>query len=504
VFTLLSTTGKRLAVFSLYPVNASTIGYAFDTWNPYQGVDSVTTGTFNRAQWYSIQIRWKRDTSSGGAEVWIDGASKGRNFTLNTGSEEAGQIRFGSAGEWNWPSSGFVDFDDVAVEGQAATTSSDLASDVFRVSSLQRPNIVLRNGVTLRRVASPTALRDLTWSWANGFLYIRDAAGDPSSAGNVIETSVRNAGVVIDGKTYVTIRELDIGHADQAGILVQGNTNSCEILDNEVHHNASNGYKAGVILVGAQNCQIRRNLIHNNDGDGIALSGYNGANTSFNTVSENIVHSNDLVWDDAGGINLWLAGRGNFLADNRSYQNGTPSTRSSGIMIDELSGATVAIRNVCWGNSNGGILLAGNGHTIVNNTLYRNSQGFYDAGELNLFTTSIDKTSGSIIRNNIAVAAPGKEVVHTSEGATYGHLFSNNLYVGDVWNWNGTRTTHAQWQTSARDYSRVADPQFIEPAASNFRLRPTSPAIDAGVVVPNVGQTQVGASPDIGAIEYVP
>jgi len=47
----------------------------------------------------------------------------------------------------------------------------------------------------------------------------------------------------------------------------------------------------------------------------------------------------------------------------------------------------------------------------------------------------------------------------------------------------------------------VADPAFMNPGAGDFRLRPGSPCIDAGRVIPGFTQSYVGKAPDIGAYE---
>lgn len=50
-----------------------------------------------------------------------------------------------------------------------------------------------------------------------------------------------------------------------------------------------------------------------------------------------------------------------------------------------------------------------------------------------------------------------------------------------------------------------ANPKLIDPAQSNFRLKPNSPAIDRGTVIPGINdESYDGSGPDIGALEYRP
>ena len=49
------------------------------------------------------------------------------------------------------------------------------------------------------------------------------------------------------------------------------------------------------------------------------------------------------------------------------------------------------------------------------------------------------------------------------------------------------------------------DPQHVyDPADFDFRLKPTSPAVDAGIELPNITDGFTGKAPDLGAIEAGP
>jgi hypothetical protein len=46
------------------------------------------------------------------------------------------------------------------------------------------------------------------------------------------------------------------------------------------------------------------------------------------------------------------------------------------------------------------------------------------------------------------------------------------------------------------------DPQHVyNPADFDFRLKPTSPAVDAGIVLPTITDGFTGKAPDLGALE---
>ena len=50
---------------------------------------------------------------------------------------------------------------------------------------------------------------------------------------------------------------------------------------------------------------------------------------------------------------------------------------------------------------------------------------------------------------------------------------------------------------------RVVDPQLVNPAGDDYRLKPTSPAINAGVLIPGINDVGfAGKAPDIGAFEH--
>jgi hypothetical protein len=50
--------------------------------------------------------------------------------------------------------------------------------------------------------------------------------------------------------------------------------------------------------------------------------------------------------------------------------------------------------------------------------------------------------------------------------------------------------------------SVAVDPRWVSPAAKDFRLRPSSPCLDAGAAIPGVNDGSRGKAPDIGPFEF--
>jgi parallel beta-helix repeat protein len=158
----------------------------------------------------------------------------------------------------------------------------------------------------------------------------------------------------------------------------------------------------------------------------------------------------------------------NIYRANRLHHTALLSPSMGAILVGVGSGST-AYNNVIYSNKGHGIILMQGAQqaTVYNNTAYGNAQS-------GLWVQS--GTSSAIVRNNIA----------------YGNS-SGNLYD------QGTGTSLSN--------NLVTDPRFVNPAAFDFSLQLTSPAIDAGFAVSQV-TTDIRRNPrpqgggyDIGAYE---
>jgi parallel beta-helix repeat protein len=376
-------------------------------------------------------------------------------------------------------------------------TGSDRNPGTFArpFATVNRGVRVLRPGDTLaiRGGIYPEALRNAipsgtSWSAPVSVVAYRGEAvtlRPPPSAARVIDLSGRFAYIAIEGITcdagritskwgdgikisyedraghyahHIRLRGVEVKNASQNGILITeepslGNlTRHNEILGCKVHHNGVNSSLRHGIYIESSHNTVDRCEIHDNGGYGIHVyrsSGVNGTDAGSNTISNNRVYDNGF---SKGSVRKAADGWGIGLS---------------------VGDGNLAYNNLVYGNKGGGIQVdLGATRTRV----YHNS--VYD----NRLNHGIEFGRGSrdgVCRNNIS---------HGNKGGNY---FSSA----------GSRTT-------ADHNLFAADPQWVNPAGGDFRLRKTSPAIDAGAPLPEVprdfGGTRrpQGKAYDIGAYEY--
>ena len=261
------------------------------------------------------------------------------------------------------------------------------------------------------------------------------------------------------------------------GGIVDVTISNCVVHDNGTDQDADHGIYAsggaGRIIV--QDCQLYNN--------------FNGAGIKFRDHGSSGRISRNKIRDNRIGIVLGTqtaAGNDGHTIDN----NLISSHVWAGIVF--LNNAPLS------GNDNNG---------VYNNTIVNSGHGvdFYESGN-----------SGNVFKNNIIYCSTTAYLVKAlSSGEIAAQTFDYNTY----WNpdespssavfYDGTARTFSYWQaTNGKDANgQQADPLFVT-NFSDLHLRSSSPCINAGT---NVGLTQdhagvfvpQGASPDIGAYEYV-
>ena len=355
------------------------------------------------------------------------------------------------------------------------------------------------------------------------------------------------------------------------GILVTGSGSGVRLLGNRIHHlgtsyaGANGGDAHGIAIYGdaagsVSDLVIRGNRLHDlalGSSEALVL---NGNVERFLVEANTVADCNNIGIDAIGhegtapSPDLDAARDGIIRANVVSGINsrGNPAYgdhhSAGGIYIDggrdilverntvfdcdigiELASehagkSTSGIRvrnNVVYRNRIGGLFMGGydrlRGATanceVRHNTFWQNDTLRYGNGEIHLQFDVRDTD----IRDNIIVANSQNLVVGNPYVENTGNTLDHNLvHAPGTPRWQWKKTTHAglaAWRTaSGQDAASLfADPLPLAPDSGDFRLRPRSPAIDAGdpAFVPAAGELDHagrprlrGARTDVGAHEF--
>ena len=212
------------------------------------------------------------------------------------------------------------------------------------------------------------------------------------------------------------------------------------------------------------NCRIHDNG-HAESDHGLIVSG-----------ARSLIHGCDIYHNAGCGICFSQAAPGtasnNLIRGNRIHDNSPTGAGSPGIGL-RAGRKNLVYDNIIWGNPYGIVIdTRGSDEQILNNTIYGNrGPGVAIAGD--------KETHDNVVRNNI--------LIRNREP---------NLF--DSWS-----------TTTVKDHNMVdGDPRFRDPEGNDFHLQAGSPAIDAGVAIPEV-RTDFDGVPrpqgkayDRGAYEY--
>ncbi len=322
---------------------------------------------------------------------------------------------------------------------------------------------------------------------AGAYTVIKGAAGTPP----VIQKSAQfDRGLYCDNGSschHIEVRGFDFD-APYDGVKLYGTDaigypHHINFIDNIVHDTTNTGWLARTSGTGFQGGShlIQGNEFYN---IGIGTPGYTpGMNTIYNTGNDSIIERNTFH-NCTGGVGIWQTSaqiRNVIVRNNRFYD----MARSNTDTWQQGANGMMAIH----------ISVAGGGHQIYNNIIYRSGDTPAFVGIRVAYTAANDN---SVIYNNTIY-----DVKHASAHAiwvttTIGtHLVKNNIaYLGGAGIIGGTQSNNL-----------TTDPSFVDAASADFRLRSGSPAIDKGVTAVQVTvdfagvRRPQGAAYDIGAYE---
>jgi hypothetical protein len=313
-------------------------------------------------------------------------------------------------------------------------------------------------------------------------------------------------GINLEGASYMTVKGFTVNGRTRAGIRAV-TCNHVTIRDNRVDRNGSWGIFTGF----CDDLLIEHNVATNSVRQhGIYVS---------NSGDRPVIRRNFVWGNSAAGIHM----------------NGDASEGGDGIISDALVEDNIIHANGATGGS--AINMDGVQDSIVrNNLLYDNH-----ASGISLFQEDGGGPSSgnSLLNNTVIVASNGRWALNIQDGARNTTLGNNILYnmgsyrgvidispdslPGLASDYNAVMNrfttdggdsimTLAQWRTRTGldAHSFVATPAqlFVDSRHNDYRLSPTSPAIDHGATLADVTDDLLGvARPqgayyDVGAYEF--
>lgn len=320
-----------------------------------------------------------------------------------------------------------------------------------------------------------------------------------------VTASVRTHGLDFLGKDHVTVRGIRfLKHGAGLDMPYQGiavrsmassGINNLVFEGNEVAYNRSMSRSGAITVAYGTDCRVSGNFIHHNFrnrgiivtyGDGHVveenvLFANGGTGIYFAVTDDSQIRSN-LILNHMGthgnGITLYTNCTECVVSKNQVLDGNIAITTKGSIDLtiaynvfsvhSSLNGYTVAD----WGGSTG--------LTYFNNVVdsHSNKGLFIGSSSLN----------GASVRNSVI---DGMLVNHSSIVNTH------NIYTGLSW-------MQDEEDLSTTDMMASDSVVFVDASVHDYRLVPTSPAIDSGAdVVTDLGSVS-GAARDIGAFEFAP
>jgi len=317
-------------------------------------------------------------------------------------------------------------------------------------------------------------------------------------------------GIVGWGATHLQVLNNTIHDLNATGIGIYApkifGTKDIRVNGNTVYHtNLSNqsrrpdgSWGAGIAISRAELATVTNNRVYENYGEGIT-----------STLSRNVVAANNVFYDNYS-VEMYMDNATNTVFDsnliyntgNQNYFrqiNGLPSPATGIQMANEIYEAANPLNNNIIRNNiviNGLVGLAygnyGRGGGLKNTRILNNT--FYQSTG-RLLSIAIASHENTAFINNIFYQTPGQPISSLPPNLT-GLNFQHNLWYGD--------------RTSADASLNFGNPQFVNPggfAATDYKLQKSSPAINAGVSLPESkdyfgNPRPINGGYDIGAHEF--
>ena len=356
-------------------------------------------------------------------------------------------------------------------------------------------------------------ITDASWVRVRGFElrnYISKTTAAP------VGVFVQGAGThieILDNHVHDIATTLKTAAGDALGVAVYGSAAPASInwltVSGNVLDHLTTGFSESLSLSGnVTYWEVTRNVIHDNNNIGINIEGfYNTAPSpaydyarlglvALNTVYNITSKSNPAYGGALGADGIYING-GAYVTvqDNLVVHADIGIEMASEIpgraTVGVLAHANIIHHSYVTGLSLGGANLTANGGVrgcvVANNTLFADDTTLSGSGEVQI---QYNATGNTIIDNIVFASAQGLLFNAFAPGATPA-LLDHNLYftaggAAPRWIWRGKSygdLASLRANAGQEVHGVYADPQFINPAAGNFTISATSPAVALGAVL---------------------
>jgi len=285
------------------------------------------------------------------------------------------------------------------IEDNRIFNNSDYGVYLFNYSN---SNNILNNSIFNNSDKGIYSIRSDLNTFSGNFIYNNSHSGvflSYSVSNNISNNSVYNTiyGVYLEYSNNSIISNNSIFNNTQDGILIEFDSFSNEILDNEIYNNS----RYGVYLYYADLSTVYNNVIRNNTLDGVIVERADNAGIiSNNNLSGNGQYGIYFSYSDKGVISA------NNIFDNTAY----------GIYLYYSDSNNIS-NNSIFNNSGYGVYLYDHAQSnkIINNSIFNNSGGIY---------LRDDSDSNTISENEIydSQYGIGLDSVYSNQ------IFNNNIY----------------------------------------------------------------------------
>ena len=393
-------------------------------------------------------------------------------------------------------------------DGQPGTAAKPFATLQYAVNIARPGDTILVTAGTYvgcRIETSGGQTLPKTLQAAPGASVLLNKPGPQNKHNSIVE--VENFGATV---TDWVISGFEVANSPKYGIDVRV-TNRITVENNHVHNSAL----TGIFTAFSDHVLIQNNETDHNNEHGI----YQSNSSTYPTIRGNRSHHNASAGIHMNGDISEQPGNGLVqfatVEDNVIYENGLSG--GSGINCDGVD-SSVFRNNLLYNNHASGISLyaidgahGSSNNQVLNNTIVMAPNSRF---VINIPHDSRKAPAGNVIKNNILYTPDSNHgSVLIAAKSVSGFESDYNVVVNNFSDNNGNSLVSlTKWQALGFElHSVIATPAqlFVDPANNNYALKAGSPAIDAGVALPQVptdilGVTRPqGLAYDIGAYEFV-